>query len=281
MSQRDFNDIEQRWLSVLRKMPEGGPPADLDARILAAAQAQPVAPVRARSHLARRPWLVSAAALLLTTVFGGVLVLRNDLLPPPSAEVLDRAPPAAAPAPATQPSAESESRPAPAPNAQSESPDSTGLGGASTSAKSATAGASARVEAPRVAPPTEPTESTEPVPERAAARRSTQSQAPAQPMPSPAPEPSAAMPQAAASKEVDVAQSAMADAVPAQSKSRPMQSVDESIPPAEWLEQIRDLVTIGQAAAARVSLEAFVARYPDYPLPSDLQALLRDEPAAD
>jgi hypothetical protein len=42
-----------------------------------------------------------------------------------------------------------------------------------------------------------------------------------------------------------------------------------------WLLRIRALIDAGDIAAGRASLHAFTQRYPDYPLPEDLRALVR------
>lgn len=43
-----------------------------------------------------------------------------------------------------------------------------------------------------------------------------------------------------------------------------------------WLQRIRSLLSDGNITDARTSLHAFIQRYPNYPLPEDLQALARD-----
>ena len=57
----------------------------------------------------------------------------------------------------------------------------------------------------------------------------------------------------------------------------------EDVPPATadspevreaWLQRIRELAEAGNADDARASLEEFVRRYPNHPLPDDLRALL-------
>jgi hypothetical protein len=73
-----------------------------------------------------------------------------------------------------------------------------------------------------------------------------------------------------------------AEAVPAAtgSSDEPM----DATPPATadapgvrdaWLLRIRSLIDSGDIAGGRRSLHAFAARYPDYPLPEDLRALLQ------
>ena len=42
-----------------------------------------------------------------------------------------------------------------------------------------------------------------------------------------------------------------------------------------WLQRIRELAASGQTDAARASLQEFVRRHPDTPLPDDLRALAR------
>jgi hypothetical protein len=58
----------------------------------------------------------------------------------------------------------------------------------------------------------------------------------------------------------------------------------EDVPPATadspavrdaWLQRIRELVAAGERDAARTSLQEFVRRHPDQPLPDDLRQLLR------
>jgi TolA-binding protein len=57
----------------------------------------------------------------------------------------------------------------------------------------------------------------------------------------------------------------------------------EDVPPATadspevreaWLQRIRELAEAGNTADARASLQEFVRRYPNHPLPDDLRALL-------
>ena len=45
--------------------------------------------------------------------------------------------------------------------------------------------------------------------------------------------------------------------------------------PDQWLRHVESLLADGQEPRARDSLRAFLARYPDYPLPEGLQPLAR------
>jgi hypothetical protein len=107
----------------------------------------------------------------------------------------------------------------------------------------------------------------------------------------PAPSAERAMAPAAASMPSEPARrkAATPAAVPAASPASSAASViDEDmpiddIPPATvaspqvrdaWLARIRELVAAGKLEDARASLHEFQHRYPDYPLPQDLRALL-------
>jgi hypothetical protein len=67
-------------------------------------------------------------------------------------------------------------------------------------------------------------------------------------------------------------------------ESNPSDEPLDAMPPATadapgvrdaWLQRIRSLMDNGDIVEGRRSLRAFVARYPDYPLPEDLRALLQ------
>lgn len=72
---------------------------------------------------------------------------------------------------------------------------------------------------------------------------------------------------AAASREDAFAEDAAAEDVPPATADSP--EVRDA-----WLQRIRELARAGNTDDARASLDEFVRRYPDHPLPDDLRALL-------
>ena len=258
-------------LRLARLGPHGEPSPQLDATVLAAAQAALDAPSVPRHHSRRWPVALGVAASLVLAV--GVAWRLRPLSPGSSADLAAPTRPApqvgAAP-PASEPAAAAVAQAAP----------------------EAASDARIAVEPPQVPPP---------VPHRSAKAVS----APAPPSseqadtdvappvildaPAAAPAPLPASTPEAVERKADVAptanQAAELDRA-AMSDDQPEASDEplDSMPPATadapgvrdaWLSRIRALIDSGDVAGGRRSLNAFVERYPDYPLPEDLRALQR------
>ena len=111
----------------------------------------------------------------------------------------------------------------------------------------------------------------------AAAPTATTMQAP------PAPPPPAAKAAAAAEQPQRRPSATVPTPLPGSLTQAREDAAAEDVPPATvdspqvrdaWLQRIRELVKSGKAEDARASLSEFVHRYPEYPLPDDLSALL-------
>lgn len=65
---------------------------------------------------------------------------------------------------------------------------------------------------------------------------------------------------------------------PAAAAAMPGEARRDAAPlePESWLRQVRELLAAGRSEDARDSLRRFRVRYPDYPLPADLAALVKD-----
>lgn len=270
---------EERTLAeqLARLGPRGEPSPALDARVLAAA--------RAASDLDRQPpsrhrrWPL-AVGLVASLVLAVGIAWRVRPLPPVGSP---RAP--AAPMSTTASAPESGGFAAPAP--------ATGIADTAPAAETATE-ATASKPAAGTRKKTAASQASEPeiefdVPTRVAA--------PSAPGPGPAPPPPPprpvvqSQPPPAANAATDAAraqsdaasnESAMAAEAPPESGStdEPL----DAMPPATadapgvreaWLLRIRTLIDSGDVAGGRRSLRAFAERYPDYPLPEDLRALLQ------
>lgn len=277
---------------IARLGPHGEPDARLDARILAAA-ADALARESAhapRPHARRWPWALGIAASLALAIG-----LAWQLRPPPAPTgaplpVREAAPPAtsartttsAAPTASTGPSASVPTAPAAkAPTAiANDTADSAAApttaiatpAAPADTAMPAEAAASASAPVPPPPPPPMPMPTdvggvapavkalTLPAPPRPAQTRSAQERA------------------ANRTPEVD------ADAARGLPTSRdagdePPATADEPAVQAAWLARIRTLRANGDDAAARDSLAEYRRRYPDAPLPADLDAWWRDDAA--
>ncbi len=60
--------------------------------------------------------------------------------------------------------------------------------------------------------------------------------------------------------------------------ARPPATVQDASVRNDWLKRIRELVAKGDRDAARASLREYRSRYPDIPVPADLQPLLATPP---
>ncbi len=122
-----------------------------------------------------------------------------------------------------------------------------------------------------------------------AARQASGTMAGATPVPPPpAPPNGASQPAMAVDRAQNQAQQADSNTLKSTAQHNATASNDEpadDVPPATadapavrdaWLQRIGSLIRDGNTTDARSSLHAFVRRYPTYPLPEDLKALVRD-----
>lgn len=224
------------------------PSPALDARILAAAQAA-VAPQR------RRPswfgWAVPLSTMAVLVLGIGLLfrlqleapeTLREDMPPLPAIES-NASPVAGSAAPAVQPMTERKTERAPAAPLQSSAPAPESVASAPAALEERAA-----VPAPASAPP-----------DTAAAGASLAKEYAIR-----------------AERETD-AKSLSTDAAPAsaarlkQGMSRLQATTPLMESPEQWVESIRKLLREGQIEAARIQLRELRKRYPDFPLPPDLE----------
>lgn len=193
----------------------------------------------AREPVKRRArWILplsAAAAVLLA--FTVLIEMQQEGLDPVPVETMEQAAPAPAPAPAATPAA---------PPAEMQMQDST------------------------AAPPPEPAPAAPPTLERRALQKSL-------------PQPFPAAPEAASDAAAPVG-SAAGSAAPRREESAPAEAMPEATegraradlegePPEAWIERIRRLIAEGQTEAAKTEYGKFRVRYPEHPLPEDLQAV--------
>lgn len=286
---------------LARLGPQGEPSPALDARILAAAHAAASTP--ALAHRAPRRWpMALGIAASLTLAVGIAWQLR----PAQEATVYDEAASAAATqgetAPVPQkPSAEIAAADAAADQSSAvavEAPPAADASPAQMHGADSRRESSPRVSPPRPAqrarapapaPPTPPEPEVVfddaapnvdvPIPAPAAP--------PAAPMRAPSPAPTAkalsgdTRTQAAERNSAEAAASSTAASTATQSRD---DAFAEDVPPATadspevreaWLQRIRELAEAGDTDDARASLQEFVRRYPNHPVPDDLRALLQ------
>lgn len=294
---REPLDAAERELAerLARLGPHGEPPVALDTRILAAAHAATNAtPRRAR----RLPLVVGvAASLVLALGLAWQLQPLLDPPPPPESGSMDMATRRAVePAPKAAVGSPSEAGPSQA---------GAGEDGAAEEQRDARLAAPDRVQAQAEPSAAEPPASPSPGARRRAQVEAGPEAFPSAPLPPPpAPPPPAPPPAAPAPPATAPAASApTAEAEAADRHERTVESrrrldhvrdaatqaMQESAAAADGagaqeaeaylrqaqLDHIRDLRDAGQTAQARDELEAFLARWPGYPLPDDLQALRR------
>jgi hypothetical protein len=273
---------EERTLAeqLVRVAPRSEPSPALDARVLAAARAASGGEGR-RSVRSSRRWPV-AVGLVASLVLAVGIAWRVRPLPPavPSAASEAARPTSASTPVPAQPNvaptaAVSELPDIASPAAEAASKAKAGMPGRATAARENTAASTADIgpEQPSVAEAPPPA----PPPAAPAARTAPQSQ-------SPAPEADINAATDAAGVQADIGSDASATAAEAMPESGYGDEPVDAMPPATadapgvrdaWLLRIRTLVDDGRIAEGRRSLRAFAERYPDYPLPEDLRALLR------
>jgi hypothetical protein len=268
-------DVSERY----RDVSHDEPPPRLDARIIEAARrevAQPVQRKWLRNPL-RREWQVPAsiAAVLVIAVSLGLIVRDNEppLLPTESsrathspteeAKLAKPAPPQLAMKAEAKSRIESdrESRPS---RDRSDRPDRQLLARAAPGSSQAN-GAAAAIQQVPASPPAQGPAAAAPAPQVADAldaKVREHEQAPA--------------PEAASERAEKKAESAATftkntGALQALRKQDKAKQVPEA---EDWIHKIEDLLAAGKQAEAKDQLGALRARYPDYPLPERLQALL-------
>jgi hypothetical protein len=296
MNSHDFNrhseplSPEERALreSLARLGPHGEPSSVLDARILAAAHAAATTPSHAQRPARRWPVALGIAASLTLAVG-----IAWQLRPVQEAATYDEAASApavqgeaalsqqesAAAAVATDQARMVEVQPQSASDAGAVQAPTGGFRRESDKLRSPPRRA-AQVERAR-APPPAPPASAEPelvFDEPAAAD--------AEMAPAAAPPATAAASPAQAPKAISGearTQAAERDSAAVTAAQAREDAVAEDVPPATadspevreaWLQRIRELGKAGNADDARASLEEFVRRYPNHPVPDDLRALL-------
>ena len=298
---------EERALGerLTRLGPHGEPSPALDARILAAAHAAASTP--ARTHGAPRRWpMALGIAASLTLAVGIAWQLR----PVQEATVYDEA----ASAPAAQADAAAVAQDAaadvaatgqasaaaaaaPPPPKLDARPAQTAAGPRRESQPAVTAPRSAAQRA-RAAAPAAPAAAEPEVVFEDDAPVDAAVPAPAAPPPAPPSSPASApttraQSTAPAAKAISgdartqAAERSSAEAAASNASGNAAQSREdafaEDVPPATadspevreaWLQRIRELAEAGETGDARASLQEFVHRYPNHPLPDDLRALL-------
>jgi resuscitation-promoting factor RpfA len=273
---------------LARSGPHGEPPAAVDERILAAAHAA----TSASPRRARRLPLALGVAASLVLALGLAWQLRpllDDPPPPVESERMDMA--------------------APADGSQAAAPASAPVGPGSAAGGDAAEARSAAREAGPERKAAAATDAAEPPPR--SARRAPTPQAfpapaaPSPPPPAPPPAPTAPVPvapTAAPTAPAPIAETGAAEAEDArlrrqstesqrsfdQDRDATTQAMQEPAATGEagsrdaeaqlrqaQLARIRALRDAGHTAQARDELEAFLERWPGYPVPDDLHALLR------
>jgi hypothetical protein len=254
------------------------PPADLDARILAAAHravdARPEDAVRRPSWIDRHrlPLAVAATALIAVTLS---LMVEDETRREPEPDA-----PVAAPRDDAWGSRSAPARTAPAP--ASSMPAAPGP--AATVPAPALESAPAPAEARRAAPPSDPAtrQAAPPAAVRDAPRIETEAAGAARPIPEFAAGKAAAVPAAQAPVQAPMPAPAAGAPPGAAARERAVQERPSRLTredaakaeapraPEAWLEEIRRLRADGRAAEADEALAAFRRAWPDYPLPPDL-----------
>ncbi len=269
-------DVSERYRDVSRDEP----PPRLDARIIESARrevAQPAQRNGLRNPL-RREWQVPAsiAAVLVIAVSLGLIVRDNEppLLPTESsratplpteeAKLAKPAPPQLAMKAEAKARIESdrESRPS---RDRSDRPDRQLLARAAPGSSQASSVTAPAIQEVPASPPAQGPAAAAPVPHvadalDAKAREHEQARAP----------------EAASERAEKKAESAATftkntGALQALRKQDKAKQVPEA---EDWIHKIEDLLAAGKQAEAKDQLSALRARYPDYPLPERLQALL-------
>ncbi|MEO8005696.1 MAG: hypothetical protein ABI771_12365 [Betaproteobacteria bacterium] len=271
-------DVSERYREVVRDEP----PSRLDARILEAARREVAQPPR-RNWLripVRREWQVPAsiAAVLVLAVSLGLVVGDNEppLVPadgfgaghpsveeaklakasPPQLAMKDKA--------RSNVASDRESRPS---RDRSERPDRQLLARAApSSSQSSNAAAPAIQEVPATQPAQALPPAAAPAPYVADAAVAAKSREPEQ---APAAE-------GAAEREKKKTESsdALTGRIAAVQGLRKQDNAKQIADAKDWVRRLEELLTAGKQAEARDQLTIFRARYPDYPLPERLQALL-------
>ncbi len=297
---------EERALGerLARLGPQGEPSAALDARILAAAHAAASRP--STEYRAPRRWpMALGIAASLTLAVGIAWQLR----PAQEATVYDEAASAAASQAEAPPMAQESSADLaaadaaadqantvavePPPSADASPAQMPGAGSRREPSPPASVPRSAaqRARAPAPAPPS-PSEP-EVVFDDAVPTVDAPSAAPAAPPAAPMRPPSAApaakaiadetRTQAAGRDSAETSASNVAGTAASAATQAREDAFAEDVPPATadspevreaWLQRIRELAKTGDTEDARASLQEFVRRYPNHPLPDDLRALL-------
>jgi hypothetical protein len=288
---------DSRLDRLYREAERSAPAAHLDAAILAAARREVGARPRSLSETARR-WRVpvSIAALVVLSVSLVTLVQREDrdelALMTPGPPAASKPPQAAAPAPPAPAQPAAEKPPAEAPAMRPRAAPSAvrgderpmarnGLEAMPDSARrdAVTGPASGAGAASAPAPAAPPALQPFPAPPRVAEREA------ASPQAAPAGEARAIRP--AAAPPGREARSAVADAPPAEEESAkalagsmalksgarvraPAWQGYEKEPPQKWLDRIAELRRQGETALAEEMVAEFKRRFPEHPLPADL-----------
>lgn len=291
---REPLDPAERELAgrLARLGPHGEPPAAIDARILAAAHAATqAAPRRSR----RLPLAVGVAASLVLAL--GLAWQLRPLLDAPPPPVESQALDIAAPAPGSQAAAPA-TGPEPARSAARGDGAEQQAGAPPADRQHAPAAVADEAEQPARGARTTTEPQAFPAPTSPRPPRPAAPPAPPPPAPPPAPVAPASAPPAPApiagtgAKAADAGshrQAAESRRSFDQGRDATPGAMQESAAPAgqpasadaqaqlrqAQLERIRTLRDRGDAARAREELEAFLARWPGYPLPEDLQALRR------
>jgi resuscitation-promoting factor RpfA len=303
-SPREPLDADERALAerLARLGPHGEPPTGLDARILAAAHAathaaNPGHSANAAARRGRRLPLAVGMAASLVLALGLAWQLRPLLDPPPPAE-RDTADMAAARAVDASPAADAGQASGPGSAAEEAADGKAEAGNGSGN------GNGAARSTPLPAPPSAARAAEQP--RRASAAAPPQAfPAPAAPAPPPPPPPAPVvreMPPSAPAPMAETAATEAADAANATVRRRAAESQrsldhggteaaqamrqssagadvahahDDARLRQAQLERIRALRDAGHATQARDELEAFLERWPGYPVPEDLQPLRR------
>lgn len=279
---------------LARLGPHGEPSPALDARILAGAHAAANTPTRARRPSRRWPLALGIAASL-TLAIGIAWQLR----PVQEAMVYDEA--ASATASRSEAAAPEESAAdaaavdevgaiaaPPQPASEAAAAGNTAAGAQRQSDKSLPAPppATQRARAPTPAPPAPP-EPEVVFDDAAPADAATQAPAAAPPPAAPVRAPASAAKAISGQPRNQAVERSSAESAAGTAADQAAQSREdafaEDVPPATadspavreaWLQRIRELQAAGNTVDARASLDEFVHRYPNHPLPDDLRTLL-------
>jgi hypothetical protein len=271
-------DVSERYRDVARDEP----PSRLDARILEAARREVARPPwysRLRVPV-RREWQIPAsiAAVLVLAVSLGLIVRDNEPPPVPAngfgaghpstdeAKLAKAAPPQLAmkDKAGSNVASDRESRPS---RDRSERPDRQLL---ARSAPSPSPASNAAAPAIQAVPATQPAQASSPAaapaPYVADAAVAAKPREPDQ----------ARATEGAAEREKKKAETsnALTGRIAAVQGPRKQDNAKQLADAKDWMRKIEDLLTAGKQDEARDQLTTFRARYPDYPLPERVQALL-------